>query len=83
MGVGTPARVQTINNGPLATCTGHLKVGEAIKFSENGWVLEQAEREAAHKAAETPEQSQARRRHTFGYAMFSPRPALRGLLTRF
>ncbi|GFW48283.1 hypothetical protein TNCV_1108461 [Trichonephila clavipes] len=38
MGVGTPARAQTINNGPMATCKGHLTTGEAIKFSENRWV---------------------------------------------
>ncbi|GFT26247.1 hypothetical protein TNCV_3336281 [Trichonephila clavipes] len=35
MGVGTPARAQTINNGPMATCTGHLTVGEAIKLIMN------------------------------------------------
>ncbi|GFW50467.1 hypothetical protein TNCV_2887721 [Trichonephila clavipes] len=38
LGVGTHARAQTINNGPMATCTGHLTAGEAIKFSENRWV---------------------------------------------
>ncbi|GFV89872.1 hypothetical protein TNCV_4691011 [Trichonephila clavipes] len=31
LGVVTP-RVQTINNGIMATCTGHLPAGEAIKF---------------------------------------------------
>ncbi|GFX05952.1 uncharacterized protein TNCV_759881 [Trichonephila clavipes] len=45
--------------------------------------IEQVESEVAHRAAKTPEQSQARRRHTFGYALFFPPPALRGLLTRF
>ncbi|GFV83262.1 hypothetical protein TNCV_1899881 [Trichonephila clavipes] len=35
MGVGTPARTQTINNGPMATCTGHLTAGEAIKLIMN------------------------------------------------
>ncbi|GFV00819.1 hypothetical protein TNCV_1386341 [Trichonephila clavipes] len=39
----------------------------------------QAEREAVHRAAETPEQSQAWRDIRLGI----PRPALRGLLTRF
>ncbi|GFX17066.1 hypothetical protein TNCV_4265921 [Trichonephila clavipes] len=38
MSVGTPARAQTINNGPMVTCTGRLTAGEAIKFSENRWV---------------------------------------------
>ncbi|GFU49664.1 hypothetical protein TNCV_2906251 [Trichonephila clavipes] len=35
--VVTP-RVQTMNNGPMATCTGHFTAGEAIKFSYNRWV---------------------------------------------
>ncbi|GFW48294.1 hypothetical protein TNCV_1108571 [Trichonephila clavipes] len=39
MGVDTPARAQTINNGPMATCKGHLTTGEAIKFSENRWIV--------------------------------------------
>ncbi|GFV29653.1 hypothetical protein TNCV_330191 [Trichonephila clavipes] len=38
MGVGTPAQAQTINNGPMARCTGHLTASETIKFSENRWV---------------------------------------------
>ncbi|GFW72826.1 hypothetical protein TNCV_1266691 [Trichonephila clavipes] len=41
MGVGTLARAQTINTGPMATCTGHLTAGEAIKFSENRWVIKE------------------------------------------
>ncbi|GFT46935.1 uncharacterized protein TNCV_1720491 [Trichonephila clavipes] len=39
MGVSTPARSQTINKGPMVTCTRHLTAGEAIKFSENLWVV--------------------------------------------
>ncbi|GFV74840.1 hypothetical protein TNCV_1040781 [Trichonephila clavipes] len=36
MDVGTPARAQTINNGPMATFTGHLTAaGEAIKLIVN------------------------------------------------
>ncbi|GFW42911.1 hypothetical protein TNCV_734441 [Trichonephila clavipes] len=36
--VVTP-RVQTINNGPMATCTGHFTAGEAVKFRDNRWVI--------------------------------------------
>ncbi|GFU63238.1 hypothetical protein TNCV_2656831 [Trichonephila clavipes] len=35
--VVTP-RVQTINNDPMATCTGHFTAGGSIKFSDNRWV---------------------------------------------
>ncbi|GFV30586.1 hypothetical protein TNCV_4222371 [Trichonephila clavipes] len=50
LGVVTP-RVQTINNGPLATCTGHLPAGEAIKFSENRWVETEKAQMAEIRAA--------------------------------
>ncbi|GFV94639.1 hypothetical protein TNCV_3827061 [Trichonephila clavipes] len=35
--VVTP-RVQTINNDPMATCTGHFTAGGSIKFGDNRWV---------------------------------------------
>ncbi|GFS53693.1 hypothetical protein TNCV_731031 [Trichonephila clavipes] len=35
--VVTP-RVQTINNGPMVTCTGHFTTGGSIKFRDNRWV---------------------------------------------
>ncbi|GFX55696.1 hypothetical protein TNCV_3427671 [Trichonephila clavipes] len=35
--VVTP-RVQTINNDPLATCTGHFTAGGSIKSRDNRWV---------------------------------------------
>ncbi|GFT84429.1 hypothetical protein TNCV_1636931 [Trichonephila clavipes] len=38
MGVGTPARAQTINNDLMVTCTGYLTAREAITFNENRWV---------------------------------------------
>ncbi|GFT18867.1 hypothetical protein TNCV_1672051 [Trichonephila clavipes] len=39
LGVDTP-RVQTINNDPMATCTGHFTAGGSIKFEVNRWVLD-------------------------------------------
>ncbi|GFW56726.1 hypothetical protein TNCV_4068061 [Trichonephila clavipes] len=38
LGVVTP-RVQTINNGPMATCTGHSTAGGFIKFRDNRWLI--------------------------------------------
>ncbi|GFV98312.1 RNA-directed DNA polymerase from mobile element jockey [Trichonephila clavipes] len=35
--VVTP-RVQTINNDPMVTCTGHFTAGGSIKFRDNRWV---------------------------------------------
>ncbi|GFU18083.1 hypothetical protein TNCV_1446391 [Trichonephila clavipes] len=35
--VVTP-RVQTINNDPMATCTGHFTAGGSINFRDNRWV---------------------------------------------
>ncbi|GFY03425.1 hypothetical protein TNCV_1173811 [Trichonephila clavipes] len=35
--VVTP-RVQTINNDPMATCTGHFTAGGSIKSRDNRWV---------------------------------------------
>ncbi|GFW60602.1 hypothetical protein TNCV_569481 [Trichonephila clavipes] len=37
--VVTP-RVQTINNDPMATCTGHFTAGGSIKFRDNRWVCQ-------------------------------------------
>ncbi|GFU09220.1 hypothetical protein TNCV_1122331 [Trichonephila clavipes] len=31
-------RVQTINNDPMATCTGHFTAGGSIKSRDNRWV---------------------------------------------
>ncbi|GFV40509.1 hypothetical protein TNCV_2500361 [Trichonephila clavipes] len=39
LAVVTP-RVQTINNDPLATCTGHFTAGGSIKSRDNRWVTE-------------------------------------------
>ncbi|GFY00694.1 hypothetical protein TNCV_2140871 [Trichonephila clavipes] len=36
---GVTPQVQTINNGPIATCTGHFIAGGSIKFRDNRWVL--------------------------------------------
>ncbi|GFT54861.1 hypothetical protein TNCV_4888271 [Trichonephila clavipes] len=32
-------RVQTINNDPMATCTGRFTAGGSIKFRDNRWVV--------------------------------------------
>ncbi|GFU50903.1 hypothetical protein TNCV_4461021 [Trichonephila clavipes] len=39
--VVTP-RVQTINNDPMATCTGHFTAGGSIKFRDNRWIQVQS-----------------------------------------
>ncbi|GFV49861.1 hypothetical protein TNCV_1391431 [Trichonephila clavipes] len=52
LNVVTP-RFHTINNGHMATCTGHFTAGEAIKFSQSmGVSSQQSKTSTCHTAGE-------------------------------